>query len=79
MKGDRKMVVDKKNHNKELAHELRERMYFNRITVTRLAEEIGKGRVTISLWLSKKTNQERYDVMNAAISRIISKGENKND
>lgn len=69
------MLVDKKQHNELLAREIRGKLAFHRISVTHLAKEIGKGRVTISIWLSKKTNQERYDVMNAAISRIVSKGD----
>lgn len=67
------MVLDKKAHNELLAREIRSSLGYNRITITKLAEEIGKTRVTVSLWLMQKTTQERYDVMKAAISRIISK------
>lgn len=65
------MVVEKQGHNDHLAREIRSSLGYHRITITALAEEIGKTRVTVSLWLMKNTTLERYDAMNAAIKRIV--------
>lgn len=68
------MVTEKQKHNEHLAREIRSSLGYNRITITQLAKEIGKTRVTISLWLIEKTTQERYDAMKAAIGRILERG-----
>lgn len=65
------MVIEKNKHNEHLAREIRSELGYNRITITDLAKEIGKTRVTISLWLIEKTTQDRYDAMKAALNRII--------
>lgn len=72
------LLAGKKQHDETLAREIRSKLAFHRITMIDLGKELGKAPVTISVWLSKKTTQERYDVMNAAISRIISKGDKPN-
>lgn len=70
------MVLDKKEHE-TLAREIRSKLGFNRITITQLAKEVNRNRVTVSVWLQNNTTQERFDIMDAAIKRIIAKGENK--
>lgn len=55
------------------AGEVRAELGRNRISITKMAEEAGYSRTTINLWLLNNTTQARYDVMMAAIKRIVSK------
>ena len=65
------MVIEKNAHHDEFAREIRSELGYNRITIKRLAEEVGRTNVTISVWLMRNTTQERYDIMKAAIKRIV--------
>ena len=71
------MVIEKNVHHEEFAREIRSQLGYHRITIKRLAEEVGRTNVTISVWLMRNTTQERYDIMTAAIKRIVGQEERK--
>ena len=61
--------------HRKFAGEVRAELGRNRISITKLSEEAGYSRTTINLWLLNNTTQSRYDVMMAAIKRIVDKRE----
>lgn len=58
--------------HRKLSGNVRAEMARNKITISKLAMSMGKGKTTISLWLQRNTTQIRHDAMIAAIKRIDS-------
>lgn len=59
--------------HKRLSGEIRAELGRHRISISEMAEEVGISRPTATLWLLRNTTQERFDKMNRAILKIISK------
>lgn len=67
------MVAEQNAQHQMLASDVRAELARHGILIKDLAKEVNRTRTTVNLWLLNNTTQQRYDMMMAAISRIISK------
>lgn len=65
------MVKEQSPLHKELSSEIYAELGRHRISISKLAKEIGRNRTTVNLWLLNNTTQIRYDIMHAAIERLV--------
>lgn len=71
------MVAEKNERHDYFAGEIRAELGRHRIKISELAEEVGRTRTSVNLWLLRNTTQERYDIMLAAVKRIVARREGK--
>lgn len=57
-------------HDKELSRAVQNRMTSLGVFKTELANEIGKTRRTVWLWLAREMTQQRHDALMMALDRI---------
>lgn len=57
-------------HDEQLSRAVQTRMVSLGVFQTQLAEEIGKTRRTVWLWLAREMNQTRHDALMMALDRI---------
>lgn len=67
------MVAEQNAQHQMLASDVRAELARHSILIKDLAKEVNRTRTTVNLWLLHNTTQQRYDMMMAAISRIISR------
>lgn len=71
------MVAERNDLHDKFSSEIRAELGRHRISIATLAEEVNRTRTSVNLWLLRNTTQERYDIMHAAIKRIVAKKEEK--
>lgn len=71
------MVAERNELHDRLSGDVRAELARHRILIKDLAKEVNRTRTSVNLWLLRNTTQERYDIMMAAIKRIVAKGESK--